>query len=262
MKQTIEYCLLLVILIACSPQAEEQPHEQSQELPIAQKDKILFIVSNADYYGTSDIEAANHFHEIILAYDVLAEAGYDIDFVSPDGGAIPIGYIYTSDELTRKYLYDEVFMNDLEHTLSADEIDPSDYQAVYYGGGGSAMFGVPENATIQRISKEVYEQGGIVSALCHGTAGLAHIQLSSGEYLVADKKVVGFPDLFEDLDGEYYQQFPFSIEKIIAEHGGNFLYSEEGWDGYVEQDGRLITGQDPTSAAPIAERIIQELQTR
>ncbi len=261
MKNTYLTLLIVALISSCTgttPEVSDAPLEVAESAT----DKILFIVSNADHYGNSDIEAANHFHEIILAYDVLAKADYDIDFVSPEGGAIAIGYIYTSDSLTRKYLYDEDFMNDLENTLSSAQINPSDYKAVYYGGGGSAMFGVPESENIQKISREVWEQGGIVSALCHGTAGLAHLQLSNGEYLVAEKKVVGFPDLFEDMEAEYYKQFPFSIEKIISERGGSFLYSEEGWDGYVEQDGRLITGQDPTSAAPIAERIIQTLQNQ
>ncbi|MEQ9297198.1 MAG: type 1 glutamine amidotransferase domain-containing protein [Cyclobacteriaceae bacterium] len=261
MRNSIHTILLLLLIGACSSPAPDR-RQVAPDIIESSAGKILFIVSNADHYGSSDLEAANHFHEIILAYDVLAQAGYTMDFVSPKGGAVPIGYIYTSDSLTRKYLYDEDFMNDLEHTLSAAEVNPSDYEAVYYGGGGSAMFGVPENETIQQISREVWEQGGIVSALCHGTAGLAHLRLSDGNYLVSDKKVVGFPDLFEDMEAQYYQQFPFSIEQIINERGGNFLYSEEGWDGYVEQDGRLITGQDPTSAALIAERIIQTLQNQ
>lgn len=47
---------------------------------------ILFIVSNQHTYGDTKINSANHFAEIVLAYDVLVKEGYQVDFVSPKGG--------------------------------------------------------------------------------------------------------------------------------------------------------------------------------
>lgn len=227
---------------------------------IVKQDKILFIVSNAHFYGNSDINTANHFAEIVLAYDVLDQADYSIDFVSPEGGAIPIGYINTSDSLVKKYLYDGTFMDLLENTNKPNEVAYQNYQAVYYSGGGSAMFGVPENQDIQQIVMNIYEKNkGIVSAVCHGTAGIVHLKTTDGSYLVDGKRVNGFPDLFENKAGEYYKEFPFSIEEAISDHGGVFQYSKEGWDGYIEVDERLITGQDPTSSASVAQKIVDTL---
>ena len=240
--------------------------EPSAQLTAAQvqqntKGKVLFIVSNAQYYGKSDIGTANHFAEIVLPYDVLIKAGYLVDFVSPEGGAIPLGYLDTSNEIIKKHLYDGTFMDQLEHTQKPSEVNAADYQAVYYGGGGSAMFGVPENEAIQKIAMDVYEEhDGIISAVCHGTAGIAHLKTKDGKYLVEGKKVNGFPDKFENMKGRYYQEFPFSIEQIIKERGGDFQYSEEGWDGFFLVDGKLITGQDPTGAASVAEKIVEALK--
>lgn len=223
--------------------------------------RVLFVVSNAHHYGTSDLSSSNHFAEIILAYDVLAKAGYTIDFVSPDGGAIPVGYINSSHALTKQYLYDGEFMNLLSSTNKPSQIDASDYKAVYYSGGGSAMFGVHDNIAIQKIAMDIYENNnGIISSVCHGTAGIVNLKTSDGKYLVDGKNVNGFPDLFEDKEADYYKQFPFSIEHIINERGGSFQYSAKGWDGYLQTDGRLITGQDPTSAALVAQQIVATLQ--
>ena len=241
----IRYSWALIFLTYLGIGCDSSPNESSE--PLSPSAKILFIVSNAHHYGDSDIEAMNHFQEIILPHHEFVAAGYEVDFVSPEGGAIPIGYIHNSDTLTKQYLYDEAFMNQLEHTLSPDLIDREAYQAVYYVGGGSAMFTVPESQAIQDISRHIYEQnGGVVSALCHGTAGLAHLKLEDGSYLVAGKKVNGVPDIFENKEAPYYQEFPFSIQSIIEDHGGEFQYSEEGWDGFTLADDRLITGQDPT----------------
>ena len=244
---------LLIILglwvSACATKSIEYP-----------KQKILFVVSNAHYYGETEINTANHFAEIVFAYDVFEKAGYDIDFVSPEGGAIPLGYIW-SDTMLIHYLYDENFMNQLERTMKPKQVVAQEYEAIFYAGGGAAMFEVPSNDAIQKIAMNIYEKKqGIVSAVCHGTAGIANLKMQDGEYLVSGRKVNGFPDLFEDKEAEYFQQFPFSIEEQVKANGGIFNYSEEGWDGYLEVDGRLITGQDPTSSAAVAKAVVQALK--
>ncbi len=256
-------CSLLMVnflVIGC----KQNGANRSNESTIAEQnksDRILFIVSNAHFYGNSDIPTANHFSEIVQPYEVFKKAGYAIDFVSPEGGAIPIGYISTSDSLQKRYIYDNDFMDALETTKTPNEIKASDYKAVYYGGGGAAMFGVAENEAIQKIVMELYERhNGVVSAICHGTAGIVNLKMQDGTYLVADKKVNGFPDIFENKDAEYYRTFPFSIQEIIKERGGDFQFSKEGWDGFMVADGRLISGQDPSAAGLVAEKVIETLQ--
>lgn len=251
MRLTI-FCLAL-LLFSCQ-QSQEKEETLSQG-------KILFIVSNQHTYGDSEMNAANHFGEIVFAYDVLINENYQVDFVSPEGGAIPIGYLQTSDMIQKKYLYDFDFMQKLKATQSPKEVTPSLYKAVYYVGGGAAMFGVPENREIQNIAMEVYQNNGIVSAVCHGTAGIVNLKDADGKYLFAEKEVNGFPDKFENMKARYYQTFPFSIEQTIKERGGKFSYSEEGWNNYFKVDGRLITGQDPTAAASVAKEIIRALKT-
>ncbi|GAA4275766.1 type 1 glutamine amidotransferase domain-containing protein [Aquimarina mytili] len=225
------------------------------------KKRILFVTSNAHFYGNSNIESTNHFPEIIFAYHEFIKAGFDIDFVSPQGGAIAIGYIHSSDSITKKYLYDEKFMDKLENTYLPKQIDYAQYIAVYYSGGGSAMFTVPENKEIQQISMNIYEKnGGVISAICHGTAGIANLKLSDSTFLVANRKITGFPDVFENKESQYFKEFPFSIQEKIIENGGDFIYSKEGWDNYHIQEGRIVTGQDPTSASLIAKKVIEILK--
>ncbi|MDT0607137.1 type 1 glutamine amidotransferase domain-containing protein [Croceitalea rosinachiae] len=259
MKSVIYFTITaLSLLIGCKHTNKTSPFESEA---IERSERILFIVSNAHYYGNTNINTSNHFSEIVHAYEVFRKADYAIDFVSPEGGAVPIGYINTSDSLQKKYLYNNSFMDDLETTRKPSEIKASDYKAVYYGGGGAAMFGVPENESIQRIVMELYERhNGIVSAICHGTAGIVNLKTKNDVYLFSGKKVNGFPDTFENMEAQYYKTFPFSIQQIIIERGGDFQFSEEGWDGFYQSDGRLITGQDPSAAAIVAKNVIEKLQ--
>lgn len=151
-------------------------------------------------------------------------------------------------------MYDADFMNLLKNTYKPKDINATDYKAVYYSGGGSAMFGVPENIEIQNIAVKVYEKNGIVSA------GIVNLKTKNGKYLYETKKVNGFPDIFERKTAKYYQEFPFSIENEINKNGGNFQYSKKGRDNYYIIDGRLITGQDPSATISVAEKIIETIK--
>jgi CubicO group peptidase (beta-lactamase class C family)/putative intracellular protease/amidase len=220
------------------------------------QNKILFVVSNQDYYGTSKIRTANHFGEIVVPYDVFTKSGFTVDFVSPKGGAIPIGYINASDSIHKKYLYNNFFMNKLKSTMKPTEVVPEDYSAIFYGGGGAAMFGVAENTVIQNLARQIFTNNGVVSAICHGTAGLAYLKDEAGKSLYKGKKITGFADKFEDKNEEYYKTFPFAIDQAIKNNEGNFVHADKLGEGFYVVDGRFVTGQDPSSGAKMASEII------
>ncbi|MBB2950204.1 nuclear transport factor 2 family protein [Sphingobacterium sp. JUb56] len=221
--------------------------------------KILFVTSNQDFYGNTKISTSNHFGEIIHPYDVFIKAGFQVDFISPKGGAISIGYLNTSDSLQKKYLYDAWFMDKLEHTLKPTEIVADNYSAIFYSGGGAAMFGVAEDQTIQQIARDIYNKNGVISTLCHGTAGIAYLKDHNGKSLYAGKKITGYPDKFEDTEMDYYKAFPFSIDQAIKKNEGNFVYSDKAGDGFYIVDGRFVTGQDPSSATLVANEVVKIL---
>lgn len=259
MQYVLKLTLVMLISFGCQPKVEKNT-------VIAQKNKetktgkILFIVSNKKTYGTSSIKTANHFGEIVYAYDVLVEAGYEIDFVSPKGGTVPFGYLNTSNPIQKKYLEDAKLLSKLKNTLTPTQVNIIAYKAVYYVGGGAAMYGVPENREIQKIAIDVYEKNnGVISAICHGSAGIVNLKTSNGEYIYKGKNVNGYPDKFERMNAAYYQEFPFSIEQKLKENGGNFTYSQKRSAQYYQVDGRLITGQDPSAAKLVAQKIIETL---
>jgi len=224
--------------------------------------RILFIVSNAHFHGELDKAAGASFSEIVNAYHAFKQAGYTVDFVSPEGGAIPLAYINTSNKLDKQYLYNHDFMYALEHTRTPQQIIPEHYKAVHYIGGRSAMYGVADNKKIQAISMEIYEKyHGIISSVCHGTAGIAHLKTRDGKYLVAGKRISGYPDAYENQSAAYFQQFPFKIQETIEQRAGEFKYSARN-QAHVEVDGRVITGQNYLSSALVAEKIIELLNAK
>jgi putative intracellular protease/amidase len=52
----------------------------------------------------------------------------------------------------------------------------------------------------------------------------------------------------------------FSLERALTINGANFKRSNRNWSPNVVEDGALITGQNPASAAPIADALITRIQ--
>lgn len=224
---------------------------------IKKGNKVVFFVSNNHFYGKTKLATGNSYSEIVNAYDEFIKAGYTVDFVSPKGGAISLSYINTSDALSKKYLYDDEFMYLLKHTRKPTEVKAKEYKAVYYVGGGSAMFDVPVNKGIQNIAMDVYEKyNGIISAVCHGTAGIVNLKTSKGDYFVRGKTINGYPEDYENTSKPHFKTFPFLIKKTVEERGGRFVFSERNAE-HVEVDGRLVTGQNYVSSKAVALKIIE-----
>lgn len=73
----------------------------------------------------------------------------------------------------------------LLNTARPDEIDPADYDVIYFTGGHAVMWDFPDSEGLQRITRVIWERGGIVSPVCHGYCGLLNTKLSDGKLLVA-----------------------------------------------------------------------------
>lgn len=223
--------------------------------------RVLFILASSTVHGTSTLPASISFDEVVDAWDVFHAAGYAVDFVSPAGGAPPILDNYVSKGVAHR-LNDPRVMTGLRNTARPSQIDPTRYRAVYYVGGSNAMYGVPENPTLQKIAMAVYARpGGVVSAVCHGTAGLVNLKHPDGRYLVAGRRITGFPEEYETQDAAYFRQFPFLIRQTIESRGGTFTLDDNN-PAHVEVDGRVVTGQNFPAARKVAEAVVHLLNTQ
>jgi putative intracellular protease/amidase len=256
------YLLLLCLLLGlfCSVQASAQANPQVAAATSADPvGRVLFVLSSHKFHGDSTLPAAISFGEVVHAWDTFQSAGLAVDFVSPAGGAVPIDPTVLGPRLTAR-LQDQRIMAGLTQTQTPDQIDASRYRAVYYVGGSNAMYQVPDDRGLQDIARQVYEQnGGVIAAVCHGTAGIVRIKLSNGQYLIAGKKVTGYPEEYEDHAEPYFQHLPFPMRKTIEAHGGLFK-APDPEKPYIEVDGRLVTGQNYPSAPLVARAVVQILQ--
>jgi len=110
-----------------------------------------------------------------------------------------------------------------------------------------------------RLISEFWKDGKIVAAVCHGPAALVNATDPSGKSIFFNKKATGFSNTEEELAG-WTKDLPFLLEDKIKALGGIYEKAPEPWVAHTVVDGQLYTGQNPSSAKPLAEAILKALQ--
>ena len=159
------------------------------------------------------------------------------------------------DKLSKSCWDDSESRDVLRHTKSLDEVSGEMFDCIYLAGGHGAMFDFTDNAVLQELIKNHYENNKIVGAICHGVCGLLNVKLSDGQYLVKDKKVTGFSWFEEGLAGKK-KEVPFDLESALKERRADYKKSLIPMMPEVVADGNLITGQDPFSSEKMAETVM------
>lgn len=230
----------------------------------ASNGKILVVMTNHSAYPDRKDTTGLWLTELTHFYDVASAAGYEMDFVSPQGGTVPLDErslkaIYL-DKSAKVNLANPKFLQRLKTTLAPSAILPFQYNAVYYTGGHGTMWDFPNNQELKRISETIYQQGGVISVVCHGVGGLLPLQDQNGKSLIAGRTVTGFANIEETLSG-MKSQVPFLLQNQLIERGAKYKHSFVPFSSYVIVDDRIITGQNPQSSKEIAEAVIQRLKT-
>jgi putative intracellular protease/amidase len=225
--------------------------------------KILIIVTNAAEYEKVGYRTGLWLGELTHFYDYVTENGFSVDIASPRGGFVPIdpeslGHDMLGDLGTGERYRDREFMNLLENTRKTADVDVEDYDAIYFTGGHGVMFDFRAD-DLGALTAKFHESGRVVSAVCHGLAGLLNVPLSSGEPLVKGKNLTGF-SWAEEEAAQRADAVPFSLEDELRRLGANYSTAEKLFDTYVVEDDRLITGQNPGSARAVAEAVVKVLR--
>lgn len=225
--------------------------------------KILVVVTNISKYPNLERATGLWLGEAVHFAAEMEKEGYQIDYVSPKGGHTPLDpHSLQAEQMTElywQYYTNDDFLNKLSTTLSADAINPNDYDAIYYAGGHGVMWDFSEDENLQNIASTIYDNGGVVSAVCHGVVGLLNIKNSDGEYLIKNTKVTGFTNT-EEIAVGLDKVVPFLTEDELVRKGANYVKGED-WAVFAVADNRIVTGQNPASGGAVAKEVIQLLKS-
>ncbi len=224
--------------------------------------RVLMVLTSHDRLGETGAKTGFWLEEFAAPYYAFIDAGVEVTLASPAGGRPPLDPTSTEADhqtnSTRRFRADQDAKSRLAATVPLAEVDPDDFDAVFYPGGHGPLWDLTGNADSIALIRTMFEAGKPVAAVCHAPAVLSEVRRDNGGYLVAGRRVTGFTNSEEQAVG-LADEVPFLLENRLKTRGGQFRRAED-WAAHVEVDGYLITGQNPASSAPAAEEVLKLLR--
>jgi putative intracellular protease/amidase len=219
---------------------------------------VLMVVSSVATMGPGGAPTGGWLEELAAAYWVFRDAGCEVALASPQGGAAPLDPMSLGpDWLTangERFQVDPAASAALASTLRLDAVDPAAFDAAYLVGGVATAWDFPGNADLNRIVSVLYAQGKPVAGVCHGVLGLTGAKDADQRFIVAGRNVTGISNAEEVLTG-FDKIVPVLPETLLRGLGAIYRCAAP-FAECVVVDGKLMTGQNPASAGPLASAVL------
>lgn len=248
---------LLVVLVAFLSLLTTNSFSQE-----AKKNKVLFVVTSHNKMGDTDVKTGLWIEEFATPYYYLIDQGVEVTIASPKGGQPPIDPKSESPdfqtEATKRFFGDKETQQVFGNTLKIKDVDPEEYDAVFYPGGHGPLWDLAKDKNSTKLIENFYEDNKPVAFVCHGPAALKNAKDRNGNPLVKGKKVTGFTNT-EEAAVQLSDVVPFLISEMLTGLGGIYQ-SGNDWSSFAVEDGLLITGQNPQSSELVAQMLLQKIQ--
>ncbi|MGB1298538.1 MAG: type 1 glutamine amidotransferase domain-containing protein [Psychrobium sp.] len=225
------------------------------------KKHILMVLTSHDKLGNTGEKTGFWVEEFAAPYFAFKDAGYEITLASPLGGQPPIdpkselADFQTAD--TQRFDNDEQVKDQLSNTLKLNQVNASDYDAVFYPGGHGPLWDLVDDVDSIALIQSTIEANKPVATVCHSSAVLLNIKDNNDAYLINKKAVSGFTNS-EEAAVELTQIVPFLLEDELIKRGADYQRAAD-WTPFAVQDGLIISGQNPASSALVAQKLITHL---
>jgi putative intracellular protease/amidase len=224
--------------------------------------KILIVLTSHSDLGNTGEKTGFWIEEFAAPYYVLADAGVQITIVSPNGGQPPIdpksALESSQTDATRRFDKDSALKEKLAYTLKLSDVNPNDFDAVFYPGGHGPLWDLAVDKSSIKLIETFYNQQKPIAFVCHAPGALIHAKLPNGDPLVKGKEVTGFSNSEEEAV-QLTKVVPFLLEDEMTKLGAHYSKGAN-WGSYVKTDGLLITGQNPGSSEAAAKALLESLK--
>ena len=260
--------LLLGLLPSMLHQAGLHPdYAQSKQYDLQGKKALIITTSHGmlNNPGETTGPATGVFaSEMTIPYYEFLDAGMEVDVASIKGGEIPIDpqsfyFMIKSDE-DKRYLNDDAFKEKVKSSTPIDEVDFTQYDAVWLAGGWGAAYDLGQSEVLgQKISEAYYAQSPTIGSVCHGALGLIQARDTLGNYLITGRNMTGVTD--KQLAELGITATPLHPETELRKLGVNY----ESQTGHrdmlathtvIDQERRFVTGQNQNSGHETAQKMM------
>jgi putative intracellular protease/amidase len=227
--------------------------------------KILFGMTATSYWTLKDgtRHATGYWAEEFAApYSALTAAGHEVVVATP-GGVVP--YVDAMSLRPSMAGSAEIALELEQVILSAEELRRpikladarlDDYDAVYYPGGHGPMEDMWQDADSGRLLTAALASGKPLAIVCHAPAAMLATR-RGGSSPFAGYQVTAYTNDEEDAVG-LREKARWTVEDELVKMGVHFTRGEI-WKPYTVVDRNLYTGQNPASAAPLAQELLKVL---
>ncbi|ASN22806.1 type 1 glutamine amidotransferase domain-containing protein [Streptomyces pluripotens] len=227
--------------------------------------KILFVMTGVDYWTLAD--GTRHptgfwAEEAVAPYEAFKAAGHEVVVATP-GGVVPTvdkgslaaevnGGQENSDKLAAKL----AAMTELQHPIRIADVSLDDYAAVFYPGGHGPMEDLAVDATSGKLLIDTLASGKPLGVVCHAPAALLAAE-QDGANAFAGYQVAAFSNA-EEAQAGFADKAAWLLETRLVEAGVHVQVGQP-WEPNVVVDRNLVTGQNPSSSAPLAAELLSKL---
>ena len=239
--------------------------------------RVAIVIANPAVSATTGWPVGFWWSELTHPYHCFAEAGYEVEVFSPEGGRCeadamsdpndPSGYSKT-DLVSQGFIHTPELRALVESTKPVREIALERFDAIVVAGGQAPMFNFEGATELHARFAAFLEAGKVAAALCHGCAILAYARGSDGQPIAKGRTVTGFANVEEDFADNAVWSYgllprdkhvmPWRIEDRLKALGANYVQAGL-WRSFAVRDGNLITGQQNFSGAETARLVIAAL---
>ncbi|RFC77032.1 type 1 glutamine amidotransferase domain-containing protein [Streptomyces sp. AcE210] len=228
--------------------------------------KILFVVTGATHWTLADgtLHPTGFWaEEAVAPYEAFKAAGHDIVVATP-GGVVPTvdkgslapefnGGQAGADQVTAAL----ASFGELQHPVKLEDVNLDDYAAVFYPGGHGPMEDLSADADSGRLLTLALETGKPLGIVCHAPAAMLAAIKGDGTNAFAGYKVTGFTNT-EETQAGFADKAKWLLQDRLVNAGVDFQEGEP-WAPKTVVDRNLVTGQNPSSAAPLAAELLEKL---
>ena len=222
---------------------------------------VLIVLTSHDQLGDTGEKTGFWLEEFASPYYHLKDAGVNVTLASPKGGQPPLDPKSDAPDFqtdaTRRFENDPAAQNELANTLKLSDMEVGDFDGVFYPGGHGPLWDLYSDVDSIALIEGFISANKPVAAVCHAPAVLLNANGPNGEPLVKGKQVTGFTNS-EEAAVELTDIVPYLLEDELVEKGG-FFNKTEDWHSLAVVDGLIITGQNPSSSAAVADALLNAI---
>ena len=222
---------------------------------------VLIVLTSHDQLGDTGEKTGFWLEEFASPYYHLKDAGVHVTLASPNGGQPPLDPKSDAPDFqtdaTRRFENDPAAQNELANTLKLSDMEVGDFDGVFYPGGHGPLWDLYSDVDSIALIEGFIAANKPVAAVCHAPAVLLNAKSPNGEPLVKGKQVTGFTNS-EEAAVELTDIVPYLLEDQLVEKGG-FFNKTEDWHSLAVVDGLIITGQNPSSSAAVADALLNAI---